>query len=488
MAYKRYRKALRSVRATAPTTGIDVVYACYGASNRPVKRIKRAILYSGLAAVPVLVAVASLLLLRPAKAVTLENLISLMEDAPAKHAVWKSELNDRKQEEWSKGEMTRVHVRYSTDSLYANMSPGNAEFERGYDGKRSWVFYHSRGYGEVRTGKTNFSDSNIQTLEETIAYLRKTAHSEPTITDGTIDGVKRFTVSGKGRGGNYDPYRVVIEVDSEMRPVRQEFFKKDERGAWKLTGTWTIDYPDDMPDSVFKFSPPPGIVMSDFDRTLAKFQRALDGGGQSKTVKGIKITILGAIHNRRGKTWLLWKGGAVPPLFASAAVRDQAGDQKTVRFLFEDDDRTRKRNYGVPPKVKPKPIPREDQVRILRPLGFHEGEPYYGIVFLGGPDKPSPTLTFNVVLPVCEEAEPYIQQPDNFVKHKAFGKQVGIVDFRVQSDFVAGLWDVIMAIDPEHFPVFGSYPVKNMGLPHKQAADLIREHLRLNFALSEGGS
>ena len=487
MGSKRFEKAMRNVRTTAATTGIDVVYARYGASDRPVRRIKGAVLYSGLAAVPVLVAVASLLLLRPAKAVTLEDLISLMEQAPARHAVWKSELNDRKHEEWSKGDMTRVHVRYSTDSLYANMSPGNAEIERGYDGRRSWVIYHARGYGEVRTGKTGFSDSNMKTLEDTIADLRKTAHNEPTVTDGTVDGIKRITVSGKGRGGNYDPYRIVIEVDSETRPVKQKFFKQNEQGSWVLTGTWTIDYPTDMPDSVFEYSPPPGIVISDFDRTLAKFQSALDGGGQSKTVNGIKITILGAVHNARGETWLLWKGSAIPPLFASAAVFDTAGEQKVVRFLFEDDDRTRERNYGVPPKVKPKPIPREDLVKILRPLGFHEGEPYYGIEFFGGPNKPGQTLTFNVVLPVCEEVEPYIQQPSNFIKHRAFGKQIGIVDFRVQSDFTTGLWDVVMAIDPEHFPVFGNYAAKNIGLAGQPAAELIREYLRREFAFTDGG-
>ena len=199
-----------------------------------------------------------------------------------------------------------------------------------------------------------------------------------------------------------------------------------------------------------------------------------------QTVKGIEIVLLGAFQEQDGTVRILWTGGGVPPLFAEAAVFDTDGKQKLVDFWFEDDDRTRERNYGIPPKNPPPRVPRDEIVRKLRPMGFHKGEPYYCLHFNPGRRVPNEPTTYNVVIPVCKFVDPYIQQPGKYLKHEVNGKQVGVATFRVTTVPVRHWsWVDLDRIDPDRMGFrTGLYHAKNIGLTPEKLAELRSESLK----------
>ncbi|MCH7904256.1 MAG: hypothetical protein IH944_06770 [Armatimonadetes bacterium] len=471
MVDRRFRKALKSVRATAPTTGIETVYARYRVFDRPVKRIKGAALYSALALIPVLVTVATLLLSQPAKAVTLADMADALESENAVHITYRfvdsGIEGDVYREEWREG------TKYRRWSGLARRIPRS---DSGFDGRRSWRVDFEGKNVEIGIRLPGNQINELETIDDIIKRYRLVSRENPKIERKVVNGMETLVFQAHLKY-DYSPFRIEVTADPETSlPIEQKKFSITSQGKWVLQWIVRFEYPDDIPDEVFEPQVPEGFVAYDCDKIVRDLLAGFKGDAPKQTVKGIEIVLLGAFQERDGTVRILWTGGAVPPLFAEAAVFDTSGKQHLVDFWFEDDDRTRERNYGIPPENPPPRVAREDIVVKLRPMGFHKGEPYYCLQFNPGRVEPNQAVTYNVVIPVCEPVEPYIQKPGEYVAHRASGKQVGYATFRVTTIPVRG-WGFVITdqIDPDHLFVTGRYSAKNIGITQEEEAALRKE-------------
>ena len=480
MGTKQYEKALKSVRATAPTMGIETVYARYQAFDRPVRRIKGAVLYSGLALIPVLATIATLLLSRPAEAVTLADMADALSSQNAVHITYRpvngGVEGDVYREEWRKG--TKYRHRYGF--VFVRRDP--QWWDSGFDGQSTWWVDFQHKSVEIGISLPGYQNRELETIDDIIERYRSASRENPKIERKVVNGLETLIFQAH-RKYDYSPFRVEVTADPETSlPIEEKTFRITSQGKWVLGGIVRFEYPDDIPDEFFEPQVPEGFVVYDYDKIVRGLLAGFKGDAPKQTVKGIEITLLGAFQERDGTVRILWTGGAVPPLFAEAAVFDTGGRQHLVDFWFENDDRTRERNYGIPPENPPPRVAREDIVKKLRPMGFHKGEPYYCLQFNPGRVEPNQPVTYNVVIPVCKPVEPYIQQPDKYVKHEASGKQVGYATFRVTTIPVRG-WGFVITdqIDPDHMFVTGRYSAKNIGLTTEEEAALRKERRKRFF-------
>jgi hypothetical protein len=308
----------------------------------------------------------------------------------------------------------------------------------------------------------------LDTVDKMVEQFRTSAKAGAVVTrveKGEFDVV---TFEGKSK---YDGSRFKFEISAERKsglPLEQRKYIWSTTGKWTLRGLVRYEYPADIPDSLFAPQVPEGFALIDNDKVLERLRVAFSGGGEARTVGGITITLLGAVQENDGTVYVLWKGGATPPMLASAAVFDTSGKQHVAEFFFEDDDRTRERNYGVQPKNPKPPVPRDQMIVKLRPLGWHKGEPFYCLRFNPGRFVPNTPREYNVVLPVSKPVAPYFKQPTGWVKHESTGKEVGTATFRLTTLPVYSWWSIVGALDPDKMSRYGLYSPTNIGMTKEE--------------------
>lgn len=482
MGNKRFEKAMKRLRATAPTTGIEAAYENLGARNRPVKRLKGVILYSGLAAaVPALLLCLLFLFPKPAEAVSLQEIADALKGAETVHLERFRVLTGNEAdgesyyESWRQGEKFRIR------SGFSNLNTTGIEVhvylpsDSGFDGKRAWRVDHSDK--SVVIGTLQWAEKKKpENLDDYIERYISVARENPKISRSVKNGIETIVFQAHSKL-DYSPFRYEITVDQETKHIlKEKKINLTTQGKWVLRNLVRFSYPKNIDDSFFAPHVPAGYMVYDNFKVLDNLKAAFSGDAPKRVVEGVEITLLGAFQEKDGRVRILWTGGAAPPLFAEAAVFDTKGKQELASFWHEADDRTRERNYGVPPKDPPKQIPAADRIVKLRPMGFYKEQPYYCLRINPGPIEGNASTTYNVVLPVCKQVEPYIQQPGQYMKHESTGKQVGVATFRVTTTPVV-FWDfeIIKLLDPDRMPSSSYYGTTNIGMSAEQRTTLQKE-------------
>lgn len=361
-------------------------------------------------------------------------------------------------QEWREGK------KYRYRSGLANRIP---ESDSGSDGARGWYVAYEDMCVNVGTGMRQATVDGLETVDKLIEQFNNSAKAGAVVTrlpKGEFDIV---TFEGKSK---YDGSRFKFEVSTERKsglPLEQKKYNWSTTGKWVLRGLVRYDYPADIPDETFQPQVPSGFVLIDNDKAVSRIVSAF-ASGESRTVRGTTVTLLGALQERDGTVYVLWKGGAAPPMLASAAVFDSAGKQHVADFFYEDDDRTRERNHGVPPKNPKPPAPRDAIVKRIRPLGWHKGEPFYCLKFNPERVRPNVARSYKVTLPVSEPTTPYFKQPDGWVKFESSGTEVGTAMFDLTTIPVYDWWFVYQQIDPDKMFQYNNYPATNIGMTEEE--------------------
>ena len=462
MTNSRYRIALHDLRQWRPTPGIE----CMDLDPSSARvRMPWTVPTGAVAVIAALVVALSL----PARAVSLVDLAEALQNAKAVHVSRYLVDNDKPAEpymqEWREG----AKYRYSggLDGRFPQTS-------QGHDGKRGWSVSFEDMAVNIGIDLMKREPKPLETIDTMVAEFRKSARDGAGVTRRQEGKVEIVTFEGKERSNGY---RFRYEVSAERStglPIEQRRYNLASSGKWVLRGLVKFEYPSDIPDAVFAPQVPDGFAVYDYDKVVSDMSRAFTNG-ESKTVHSVTVTLLGALQEQDGTVYLLWKGGAAPPLFASVAVHAADGTQHAAEFFYEADDRSRPRNYGVAPKKPKPPVAREDLLIKLGPLGWHKGEPFYCLRFNPRRMKPNSAQTYRVVLPVCEKVGAYVQQPNGWVRHQAVGKEVGAATFDVTTTPIQQWWWVFEKLDPDKMFGYGLYPATNIGMTKEQVSAYKRE-------------
>jgi hypothetical protein len=410
-------------------------------------------------------------LARPAQAVDLAGMAGALQKAKAVHLVQRSAKGTILHEKWQSGPKWRSEHNYWV-SVGDKKPQGDIRPVSGFDGRDRWQvtpWDSSVQIGITVDGEFAPGDEPDKAMDIIDDYAKYALYpSVDRVRRGKFDVV---TFVGKNRT-NFEKFKVEVTADPETQlPVEQRMYHFTKERTWALSSTIAFDYPSAIDDAFFSPVIPQGFVVYNYREILQTFESAFGGAAPSQTVNGVTVSLIGALQSEDGQVLVLWKGGAVPPMFARAAVFSSEGMQLVAGFWYEADDRTRERNYGIPPKNPPPKIPREQMVIKLRPMGFYKGEPFYCLKFNAGRVEPNKAQSYNVVIPVCEQVEPYFQQPTpQWIRHEATGREVGVASFRVTTIPVKSWFSVHDKLDPEHMSIIGAYRATNIGMTKEQIA------------------
>ncbi len=464
MGNSSYKSALRNLRRWRPTKGLETLAGTPRTKKRPIALVAS----TGVGAA---IVVAALLVAQPARAVSLTDIAQALQNARALHAshylVDGGKPGEPHMQEWREG----MKYRYRT-----GLPERIPESDSGSDGKRSWWVAFEDKCVNVGVSMRQSGGEALETVDKMVEQFRTSAKAGAVLTrvrKGEFDVV---TFEGKTK---YDGSRFKFEVSAERKsglPLEQRKYNWSTTGKWILRGLVRYEYPADIPDDVFAPQVPEGFALLDNDKAVDSIVAALSGGGDSQTVEGVTITFLGALQERDGTVYLLWKGGAPPPMQASAAVFDSVGKQHVAEFFYEDDDRARERNHGIASKNPAPPVPRDQIVKKIRPLGWHKVVPFYCLQF--NPERviPNTAREYKVLLPVSKSVAPYLKQPDGWVKFESSGQEVGTATFRVKTIPIYSWWFVYVKIDPDKMFNYGTYPATNIGMTAEEVR--VQKHER----------
>lgn len=365
-------------------------------------------------------------------------------------------------ESWQSGEKRRYVINLSAPGV---KSDEGGRLERGYDGSHVWQVREANKSASIETGSpSGFGDANIPTVESMAADFSKSARGA--VVSKCRRAGDNLIYELQGTSG---VSKLVLTVDTSSRlPLKSEWFGKDKDGRWRVGVRQTFDYPVQFSDDTFAFRPPSNYTVYDFDRMIRDFDNNLAGAGAAQTVQGVTIRLLGAYKEEDGSVEVVWSGGACPPPLAVAGAFDSAGSSLSSDILIEGDDRARPKNHGIPPKDSPKPVPANQQVLVIRPLGWRQGTPFYGLrVFPKGSFEDRIAIStysaaternlpvdLTVVLPVCRPVAPFDARPKpGWMLHRVVGEQVGQATFKVTAQPVDRFFRLLLDLDPEHMPV-----------------------------------
>lgn len=264
MDSKRFTKALKSVRAYAPTTGIEAVYASYGARNRPVKRFKGAVLYSGISVLAILVVVVALIP-RPAKAVTLDDVRSAL--GQARYIRSETSLvsfnGERETLIW-------IHLQGDGKSRTKTLTLAGEDTllrETGFDGVHSWAInYKERKAWFKKPDYGPNQQEGKRTLVDRLLDAENRSSSSPFgVQWGTVErredeSAIYFSFVIRHRSDEGGRLRNEIKIDREtMLPTEERQFNPNSTGGWHLSSITRYEYPKYIDASVFDFDIPEGF-------------------------------------------------------------------------------------------------------------------------------------------------------------------------------------------------------------------------------------
>ncbi|MBS1713639.1 MAG: hypothetical protein JST30_04810 [Armatimonadetes bacterium] len=473
---KPYRRAIRELRAWRPRAGMSSTLAAFGADTggrRP--SVRTWVATSALTAVA-LGAVVLVVPTRPAYGI--DQVTEALKNAPNVHIVMTGPSGAMTQEMWVSGTMRRYRFQNDFKILYESTGIASTDFviDRGFDGERVWAVNPGRKSASIaREGPVGFGWKDVPTVASIASEFGRFAKGEVLKSERTVGGRSEATYTDAKSG-----WKLVITTEPDRgRPLKSEFLMREKDGRWTVRSAKTYEYPESFPQETFSFRPPDGYVVYDYDTIVGAFDKNLSGAGPARTVGGVQIRILGAYREEDGTVMVVWSGGACPPPRAVAGAFDSDGKSLPVDSITEGDDRNRPKNHGVPPKTKPKPVPRDQVVDIVRPLGFRNGNPVYGLrVFMPGttflergtdpkpPAVPNRAVDLTVVLPVCRKITPKVVRPaKGWIKFRVDGEQVGTATFEVTARPIDRFWRLLKLLDPAHSPSMGAVPLSKVQKP-----------------------
>ncbi|MEQ1822720.1 MAG: hypothetical protein ABL949_09430 [Fimbriimonadaceae bacterium] len=368
-------------------------------------------------------------------------------------------------EAWQDGVKRRYH--------FAN------EIDRGYDGESVWIVYPpnpnngGKGYclisDEAPDGFGYNGTSALQSISSLDArYVKGLKVSTKKVQrDSTTESVTTAEGTWKDGGRRFKHVYTCREPDL---PYRIDYYSVDVKGA-RLIGYTAIDYPKAIDPTVFEFNPPKDLPLLDHKKARAAILEGIAGKGETASADGETITFLGALQERQGDgVYLLYTGGATPHIDCTASVVDEKGVKRNVSIYYEEDDRERPRNFGIPDKATQSAGKQKvsrlgfDRPIQIRPLSWVNGTAVYALhVRLGKMNSMQPTkLTIN--LPICKKGKSRVVQFDSkYAKFQSEGEQVGSGEFRVETIPVDFVGTIMRQLDPQRLNSWGSVPLRNLG-------------------------
>lgn len=471
----RYRRAIRELGDWNPGRGRAAAPAVVVTSLGRPRPVRTWLTTSAVVAVG-LVGLVSLVPSRPAYGV--DQVAQALQDAPNVHIVWTGPTGALIQEMWVGGKKRRYRFAHDFKTRYESTGLASANYisDRGFDGKRVWAINPGKHSASIATEPPEgFGWTDAPTVESIAEEFRKFAKGEVTKTTSSGGGVDVMTFTDQKAG-----WRLILKAEGgKNRPLSTEFSARQKSGTWKRTSACDYDYPESFDQDTFAFHPPSDYAVYDYDEIIASFDQGASGGGMKQTVDGVTIKVAGAFREEDGTVFVVWTGGACPPPLAKAGAFETDGSSRPTDSLTEDDDRNRPKNHGVAPKSKPKPVPRDQVVQTVRPLGVRKGVPFYGLrVFMpgttffekeSGPSKtpvPNVPVGLKVVLPVCKPVPSRVFRPGGkWIKFKVDGQQVGTATFDVTARPIDRFWRLLKLLDPAHSPSMGAVPLSKVQKP-----------------------
>ncbi|MEQ1932753.1 MAG: hypothetical protein ABL962_02575 [Fimbriimonadaceae bacterium] len=348
--------------------------------------------------------------------------------------------------------------------------------DRGYDGESVWIVYPAhpnnggKGYSLISDEEPDGFGYNGTSARQSISSLdpkyvkglKVTTKKVP--RDSTTESVTTAEGTWKDGGRRFKHVYTCREPDL---PYRIDYYSVDVKGA-RLIGYTAIDYPKAIDPTVFEFHPPKDLPLLDHKKARAAILDGVAGNGETASAGGETITFLGALQERQGDgVYLLYTGGATPHIDCTASVVDEKGIKRNVSIYYEEDDRERPRNFGIPDKaVKSGGKPKISRLGIdrpiqLRPLSIVNGTPVYALhVRLGKMNAMLPTR-LTISLPICKKGKNRVLQLDEkWAKFQSEGEQVGSGVFEVKTIPVDFVGTIMRQLDPKALNSWGSVPLR----------------------------
>lgn len=308
----RYKRALNEVRAGSPQPGeiMETAAVFAGDAPREPRRFRLVTAGGGLAALAV--GAIGIFALIPTQANAFERMKQALKSVPASHTVYYSPSGEIVQEIWREGVKRRYRANFE-----AADGPGQRSLtDRGFDGKAVWILW--------RDGSASISDADAPdgfglqstSVEEMLQAYEKSGSKPEVSQKPGPNGGTILTISFAGRKQIYY-CRATDGLPTRIENVSPTDSKKQTLAA-------EISYPIDLDDSVFEFKPQPHHRIA--DHRIAK-RMILDGAagksGQTQTLHGVKVTLLGAFEQADGQLFVLWTGGALPHVDGRGSVVGQ---------------------------------------------------------------------------------------------------------------------------------------------------------------------
>lgn len=420
----RFKNAVRGIRSLEPARtevqqAVELLAPAAGRRSLRLARICALAVAGG--------TVASGVLLFPSRASALDSMTQALKSVPTSHS--RNFRTDGKpvMEFWREGVKRRYAVTGS--------EKGESNFVRAFDGKNVWSIGHNPrsariaeespfGFGHEGTSV----DEQIQNwIREGVTGMsvkvKRVQIGGTTFEEMTVDGATAKT-------GDAFRHVFVCRLKDHL-PVTVRF-QRVVNGKPVLISHSEIDYPSDLPDSLFEFDPPKGYPVYDLRIAKRQMEVALAGNGPAQTVAGQEIRLLGAFEDARGSVFILWSGGATPNIDAKARVLDASGTPASLTLPSRDEksyDQRVRENKGS------RDIPRlgetdRDPYEIL-PLAVAKGVRIFG---LGAKLAPSPGQTIKVAIPVFKEgARRIVRLGEKGAYFASNGYQVGTAEFETKT-------------------------------------------------------
>lgn len=471
---RRTRKAIEALRSVRPEGESSLVHL-----KSPAPRSFVKVWASGLCALAI---GAAFLVFAPTRASAIERMERALASVRTYHVRYF--VGDTKASEtWREGAKVRWWGVNTADS--------------GCDGKLEWTIHFPRTSGgrPVPEGSLGYAmvtdeiDPRIALLANPSAKTKLQMLTESQLKfpphlkqkGMVLNGEHVTAISIEGVWKQGGRFRDIFYCREDDTPIRVDYYYFRKEVA-VMNGYELYDYPDDIPDSVFAFSPPEGMPILDHVKARRAIRDGVAGKTLSATADGVTINVLGAFQEKGGGLYVLWSGGATPHVDCTAAILDSQGKGYDGSIFLEEDDRNRPRNLGKLPKGAAKPKLSRlgfDRPYVIRPLSWVDGKPIYALHTYLERSLALKPADYLVRIPICKLGPVRVLRPNpKWAMYQSSGQQVGVATFKVSSIPIENLAFLLRALDPKALNSWGSAPLKMESVDMDRKKRIQAEHLQ----------
>lgn len=463
---RRIDKALKELRRQRSEDGMDSALNAFVFPKTTVPKHRWVLATGACAGVALAGIVCVILFTQKAEAYGLDDIQSAIQSAPAQHfrvynpsAKLSKEKNPLTMEYWQEG----VKRRY----IFSD-----AGFERGYDGNYVWQIRTRAKVAVLSKEKPDGFGGGVSDLNKEIETWKLNKNWKISISREIkpYEGKSTLfvTVAGKAQSAGFKDFKQVHYCDPQTKLPFRSLYWWPRKGKLTLTGERLIDYPKDIPDSVFAFSPPQGYSVYDHAKALDQIRDGLSDKGQSQTVDGVTIKFLTAIQERNGCVTVLWAGGAMPHIDATFGAFDskRSGYGVDLMYSYGSQKRPLDQNAYKPVTKKKEPIGSTPRTPLDLSVVAHYGTtPIYAMKVWTEYASPNLPRKLRIVIPVCTSGPSRtlrFGEKGIFVRNDS--EQIGQAEFEVETIPIDRDFDVIRQFDTSKQLVTGALAVKSLNL------------------------